>query len=254
MALVNLEYLENEIAVLTLNRPEKANAFSNAMLTDFKEAIQNLKPVRALLIAGSGGRVFSAGADLSERAGLSEDEVWPAVERIRSVCAQVAALKCPTIAVLNGAAFGGGLELALACDFRIAERGVKLGLTETSLGIIPGSFGTVRLTKLVGKSKAMELILLAKRIQAEEALEIGLVNQIAEDALRTSLNWAEQLAKNAPIAVQIAKEVIGGASDLPEKDAFLLEKEGYLKTIPTADRREGLEAFREKREAKFQGR
>ncbi|MGJ8730299.1 enoyl-CoA hydratase-related protein [Listeria aquatica] len=254
MALINLEYLENEVAILTLNRPEKANALSKEMLADLEQTLQTLKPVRALLIIGSGERVFSAGADLSERAGLSEDEVWPAVERIRSVCAQLAALKCPTIAVLKGGAFGGGLELALACDFRIAAPEAKLGLTETSLGIIPGSFGTVRLTKLVGKSKAMELILMAKKVTAETAFEIGLVNQVAEDALHTSLNWAEQLAKNAPIAVQIAKEVIGGASELPEKDAFLLEKEGYLKTIPTADRREGLLAFQEKRRAKFQGR
>ncbi|EUJ25728.1 enoyl-CoA hydratase [Listeria floridensis FSL S10-1187] len=256
MALVEWVSGGDGIAVITINRKEQANALSDAVLEAFHDVLSELEnePLRVMIVTGAGERVFSAGADLKERARLSEEEVWPAVERIRRLAERMANVKVPTIAALNGAAFGGGLELALACDFRIAARDARLGLTETSLGIIPGAFGTARLARLIGTTNAMELVLAARRIDAAEAVRLGIVSKAADDAREEALSLAREIARNAPLAVQIAKEVIGRGRELPLFEAFELEKTGYLKTIKTEDRLEGLTAFREKRTPNFKGR
>ncbi|WP_088839194.1 enoyl-CoA hydratase-related protein [Listeria sp. ILCC792] len=253
MALIQIERPSKHILLFKINRPEAANAFSNELLETFEAALNDLGEARVLIITGSGAKAFSAGADLKERKKLTEDEVWPAVARIRSLVQRVSELEIPTIAAINGVAFGGGLELALACDIRVAHVSAQLGLTETSLGVIPGAFGTVHLTRIVGEAAALEMILSAKRITAEEAKQIGLVTGVSDDALREATQIAEAISNNAPLAVKRAKEVVNAVSgNLTE--AFLAEEKAYKSLIATEDRLEGLRAFSEKRAARFLGR
>ena len=179
---------QNNIAIITLNRPEAANAFSKQMLFELQETLSEIKydpMIRTVIITGSGERVFCAGADLKERSTMTAIEVKQTVSLIRQVINDVEQLPMPVIAALNGVAFGGGLELALACDIRVAAAAAKVGLTETSLAIIPGAGGTQRLPRLIGLGKAKELIYTAKRIDAYEALDIGIVEHVvpAEELL-----------------------------------------------------------------------
>ncbi len=253
MALIQIERLSTHIVLFKMNRPEAANALSNELLKTFDAALNDLGEARVLIITGEGDKVFSAGADLKERQKLTNEEVWPAVARIRHLIKRVSELEIPTIAAINGHAFGGGLELALACDIRVAHKTAKLGLTETSLGIIPGAFGTVNLARLVGEAAALEMILTAKRITADEAKRIGLVTDVSDDALHIAMQIAEAISHNAPLAVKRAKEVLKAVSSNLEL-AFLAEEKAYKSLIETSDRIEGLQAFSEKRAARFLGR
>jgi methylglutaconyl-CoA hydratase len=213
------------------------------------------RALRAVILTGSGERAFCAGADLKERARMSEAEVAGFHRAIRAAFDGFERMSQPVIAALNGAALGGGLELALACDLRVAADGIELGLPEVGLGIIPGAGGTQRLPRLVGVGRAKELILTARRVGAAEALAMGLVAEVvprprlaeAAEAL------AARLARNAPISLRQAKRAIDGGWDLPMAAALDLENHLYQACIPTADRREALAAFAEKRPPVFRG-
>ena len=246
------------IHVIRLNRPNQANALSMGLLKDLQSTLQEIKnneEIRCVIFTGSGDRVFSAGADLKERRELLADQVPMAVSLIKDTINLIDELPQPTITCLNGSAFGGGLELALACDLRIAVSDAKLGLTETTLGIIPGAGGTQRLPRIVGVAKAKELIFTGKRISAEEAKEIGLVNEVVPtgESMKAGLEWAGQIAANGPIAVKAAKKAITRGLDTHLAHGIEIENECYQLTIPTEDRLEGLRAFQEKRKPVYRG-
>jgi methylglutaconyl-CoA hydratase len=256
--LVQYTALENGIAIITLNRPESANALSTALLNELAHLLYDLafrRDVRVVIFTGAGEKVFCAGADLKERAGMNETEVRKTVTLIRETINQIEQLPQPVICALNGSAFGGGLELALACDIRIAADTAQLGLTETSLGIIPGAGGTQRLPRLIGKGKAKELIFTAKRITAKEAEQIGLVEYVVprEQLMEKAMEIAEQIVVNAPIAVMQAKIAINRGLDVDLATGLRIEQMAYDITIPTKDRLEGLQAFKEKRKPVYKG-
>jgi len=246
-------------AWLTLNRPQAANSLSRALVADLRAHLAELsedEKIWVVVIAGAGERVFCAGADLKERRKMSQDEVAATVQSLRDLMDEIAAMPQPVLAAMNGGAFGGGLELALACDLRILNAASSIGLTETSLAIIPGAGGTVRLPRLVGTARAKELILTARRVAADEALQIGLVHETAPaDALLDAAEaFTLRLLANGPLALQAAKAAIDGGMDLPVAEALVHEKACHARTIPTSDRIEALAAFAEKRKPSFQGR
>jgi methylglutaconyl-CoA hydratase len=250
--------LDNGIVMITLNRPEAANALSIEMLQGLRDALLKCKydrSVRCIVITGAGVKAFCAGADLKERAGMDAVQVRKTVSLIRDNINSLESLSQPVIAAVNGVAFGGGTELALACDIRIASETAKLGLTETSLGIIPGAGGTQRLPRLVGKGRAKELIFTARRIDASEALEIGLVEYAVPSAslLDKALEIAGQIVRNGPIAVAQAKFAIDKGYDVDLNTGLSIEQNAYEVTIPTKDRLEGLQAFKEKRTPNYIG-
>ncbi len=246
------------VALITLNRPEAMNACNRELLSGLHEALDALRfdpEVRVLLVTGAGEKAFCAGADLKERAGMTPLEVKRFIVTIRDTFSLIEAMGKPVIAVVNGVALGGGTELALACDIRIAADTAMMGLTETGLGIIPGAGGTQRLPRLVGKGKAKELIFTARRVTAEEALAIGLVEQVVPAAhlMETALQMAERIAENGPIAVEQAKYAINAGMETDLATGLLLESRCYDVIIPTQDRLEGLAAFREKRKPRYRG-
>jgi methylglutaconyl-CoA hydratase len=250
--------LEDGIVLITLNRPHAANAFSLKMLEALQKTIETCKfdsDIRCVVITGAGEKAFCAGADLKERACMDPQTVRKTVSLIRSNVNQLEALPQPVIAAVNGAAFGGGTELALACDIRVASDSAKFGLTETSLGIIPGAGGTQRLPRLIGKGRAKELIFTARRIGAAEAKEIGLVEYVepAETVLEKALDLARQIGRNGPIAVRQAKFAIEKGIETDLFTGLAIEQNAYEITIPTKDRLEGLQAFKEKRTPVYKG-
>ena len=249
---------EEGIGVITLDQPQKANALSIELLEELQHILYSFREnpsVLCIIITGSGDKAFCAGADLKERINMNQTQVGKAVHLIKETITMIDRMPQPTIASINGAAFGGGLELALACDMRIASTQAKMGLTETSLGIIPGAGGTQRLPRLIGISKAKELIFTARKVDAIEALRIGLVNQVAkpEDLETMSLSFARTIAANAPIAVKEAKKAIDRGMETDLEHGLQIEEMCYQITIPTKDRLEGLKAFKEKRKPKYIG-
>jgi methylglutaconyl-CoA hydratase len=246
------------VAALTLNRPESRNALSVAMMRQLREMLQKLRnddSVWLVTLTGAGGKAFCAGADLKERRTMSEDQVPEVLALIRGLMDDIAALPQPSLAILNGHSFGGGCEMALSCDLRILASEALMGLTETSLGIIPGAGGCVRLPRLVGLAKAKELILLAKRLTAAEALQVGLVHEVCPGAEIANLgqSYIDALLRNGPLALRAAKRAMEGSWDLPAADALRFETECYTQIIPTQDRLEALAAFAEKRAPVFKG-
>lgn len=247
-----------EIAVITLNRIEAANALSIALLNSLQQALKELnedQSLRAAIITGAGQKVFCAGADLKERAEMSEDEARQTVELIGTTIQAVADLRIPTIAAINGGAFGGGLELALACDIRIAGSNARFGLTETSLGIIPGAGGTQRLPRIIGVAAAKELIFTARRIAADTAKALQIVSHVfpQENLLKEALNLAEEIARNAPLALKAAKAAINQGIEETIEAGLLTEKKCYETILHSHDRLEGLLAFKEKRKPNYAG-
>lgn len=246
-------------ALLVLDRPDRHNALDRTLVHAIGDAARSVDrdpEVRSVVITGAGGRAFCAGADLRERRGMTEDEVREMLHLYRSEFGAVDRLSKPVIAALDGVAFGGGLELALACDLRVASAKAVLGLTEVSLAIIPGAGGTQRLTRLLGEAKAKELILFARRIEAAEALQLGLVNRLAAEsttALEEALAWAEVFATGAPVALAAALEAIDAAVDLPLTEGLEVELRAYERTLVTADRLEALDAFLAKRKPEYRG-
>jgi enoyl-CoA hydratase/carnithine racemase len=246
------------IATLTLNRPEVMHAINRDLvraLAKHVEAIRLDPGVRVVIVTGSGAKAFCAGADLKERSTLTPQQVEVFLLSLRRVFNAIELLPQPVIAAINGAAFGGGLELALAADIRLAADSAVMGLTETRLAIIPGGGGTQRLPRLIGKGKAKELIFTGKRIGAAEALAIGLVNQACpRDRLADeTLKMAVEIAQAGPVAVRQAKFAIDAGLESDLQTGLSIEAHAYQVCIPTADRLEGLAAFREKRKPVYKG-
>ncbi|WOV88343.1 enoyl-CoA hydratase-related protein [Sporosarcina oncorhynchi] len=258
METVRLEQ-KGHIANVTLNRPDAMNAFNYEMLAELGQVIESIRinpDVRVVVFTGAGDRAFSVGADLKERKTLTEVRVKRNIYKIGEVFTMIENLPQPTIAVLNGYAFGGGMELALACDFRFAVDSAVMGLTETGLAIIPGAGGTQRLPRLIGEAKALELILTARRLDAQTALEYGVVTRVV-----SALNMQEKLDEftasllaNGPIALQQAKFAIKNGMNVDLQTGLAIERKAYEITIPTEDRIEALHAFAEKRKPSFKGK
>jgi methylglutaconyl-CoA hydratase len=213
------------------------------------------RTLRAVVLTGAGDRAFCAGADLKERARMSPDEVHAFHAGLKGALLGIERSPQPFVAALNGVTLGGGLELALACDLRVAADGVEMGLPEVSLGIIPGAGGTARLPRLVGIARAKDLILTARRVGAAEALAIGLVTRVAPPTrLREeALALAEQVARNAPVSLRQAKRAVDGGFHLPLEEALALENRLYQDCLRSKDRDEALRAFAEKRPPVFTG-
>jgi len=250
---------DGDIAWLTLERPEAMNCLSFPLLKRFRLLLEELRDdlsIRCLLINGRGDKAFCTGADLKERRGMDEAMARRHVGQIKALTCDVEALPQPTIAVINGYAFGGGLELALACDLRVVASNATMGLTETSLAIIPGAGGTQRLPRLVGAARAKDLILTARRIDADEAERLGLVDRVAPGGRvrDVALTLARAIAANGPVAVRAAKAAVDGGLSLPLGDALDHETACYERVLGTEDRLEALTAFAEKRKPRFEGR
>ncbi|MCM3476897.1 MULTISPECIES: enoyl-CoA hydratase [Bacillaceae] len=256
---IRFDIYKNWVGVITLTRPEAANAMSIQLLTELSDTLKALhynRDIRVVLIIGEGEKAFCAGADLKERKGMDEHQVKQTVAFIGSTIQQVEDLPQPVIAVLNGVAFGGGLELALACDLRIAGKNAKIGLTETSLGIIPGAGGTQRLPRLIGMGRAKELIYTARRISAAEAYRLGIVEYVYEPEylMEKAYELALEIAKNAPLSLIQAKTAINHGMDADLKTGLKIEALAYNELLRTADRLEGLQAFQEKRKPQYIGK
>ncbi|MEW9051362.1 MAG: enoyl-CoA hydratase-related protein [Neobacillus sp.] len=251
--------VEDHIATVTINRAEALNAFNFETLTELQNQVENIrinKDIRVVIFTGAGDKAFSVGADLKERKTLTDEQVKRNLYKINDVFNTIDQLPQPTIAAINGFAFGGGMELALACDFRIASKEVLMGLTETSLAIIPGAGGTQRLPRLIGQAKALELILTARRLTALEALTYGVVTKCVErsDLMAECLLFASQLLKNGPIALRQAKFAIKNGMNTDLNTGLQIERKAYEITLPTEDRLEALQAFSEKRNPNFKGK
>jgi enoyl-CoA hydratase/carnithine racemase len=244
---------------VTLNRPEVRNALSRAVnlrLQEIATEIENREDVHVVVFTGAGDKAFCAGADLKERRGIDAADARPFVNAISGAINDIGVLRKPTICALNGSAYGGGLELAIACDFRIAVEGIEVGLTETRLGIIPGAGGTQRLPRLIGEARAKEMILLGKRVPIARALEIGLVHQVVPRAgLRAAVEaWVAEIELCAPLSVAAAKSAIERGHAVSLDAGLDIERECYETTLFTEDRDEGLAAFAEGRKPIYKGR
>ncbi|OZI13680.1 enoyl-CoA hydratase [Bacillaceae bacterium SAS-127] len=251
--------VENHIGYVTVNRPEVLNCFNYDTLVDLQnivDAIHNDYEVRVVVFTGADDQAFSAGADLKERKTLNEAQVRRNVKAIRDVFNSIAALPQPTIAAVNGYAYGGGFEWLLSCDFAIAVEGVSMGLTETSWAIIPGAGGTQRLPRRVGEMKAKELILTSKKISAEEAADLGIVLKTVPrfELNNACIKLASSMMKNGPVALKQAKYAITQGMNTDLQTGLAIESKAYELTIPTQDRMEALRAFSERRDPHFTGK
>lgn len=260
-----LKYLDgkdNGIAVLGLNRPGARNSFGKSLVSQLGEALSTVREdskLRVLIIRSLVPKVFCAGADLRERLKMSNDEVPQFVASLGNVMKEVENLPTPVIAAIDGVAVGGGLELALATDIRVAASEAKMGLVETKLAIIPGAGGTQRLPRLIGMAKAKELIFTSRIVDGEEAEEMGLVNQAVRQnkegdaAYQAALSIAREILPNGPIGVKVAKVAISKGVEVPIEDGLEIEKQCYGKIVNTQDRIEGLSAFVAKRVPVYRG-
>ena len=250
---------EEGILTLTLNRPEVMNSLNFELLhrlRDQVDQVRHRRDVRVIVITGSGEKAFCSGADLKERAGLPPEKVKEFIFTIRNLFTAIEQLGMPVIAAVNGIALGGGTELALACDIRIAATAATLGLTETRLAIIPGAGGTQRLPRLIGRGKAKELIFTGRRVESAEALQIGLVNRVVppEALIDECRRMAAMICETGPIAIEQAKYAINHGLETDIATGLAIESNAYWVCIPTEDRLEGLAAFKEKRKPVYKGK
>lgn len=251
--------VRGSLGVITIDRADRRNALSRETLLAFGKVGRELiadPAIRAIIITGAGDKAFCAGADLKERQGMGLEEVRAQVGLYRSELGVLDKSPKPVIAAINGVAFGGGLELALICDLRVAAGHAVLALPETSLGIIPGAGGTQRLPRVVGEARAKEMILLGRRLTAEEALGWGLVNRVTPagvSVLDDAVAWAEAIAHGAPIAQAAALHAIDASFELSLEHGLAIERVAYDETLRSEDRNEALRAFAEKRKPNFTG-
>ena len=253
--------LRDRVAVVHLNRPEKLNALTREMMERLAELFSYIKrqtpeQCRAVILTGAGESAFSAGTDISELAPLDKEGALLAAERGQEVCNRIENCGVPVIAAINGAALGGGLELALACHLRIASVNARFGLPEVKLGVIPAYGGTQRLARIMGTGRAFEMILTGESISAEEARQMGLVNRVVEPerVLAEALSLAEEIAQLAPLAIRACLEAVTRGLDLPLEEGLKLERELFSQLFATEDMREGTLAFLEKRAPAFKGK
>ena len=250
---------KNKAVILTMNRPKVMNCLNFDLLYAIRDKIDELQyrnDIRTVIITGAGKKSFCAGADLKERVTLTPDEVKKFIITIRNLLTSIQNLPIPVISAVNGVALGGGTEVALASDIRIACETASMGLTEARLAIIPGGGGTQRLPRIIGVAKAKELIFTGKRVDAKEALDIGLVNKVTtpETLLDECMKMADMIAQTGPIAVEMAKYAIDKGIETDLATGLAIESNAYRVTIPTQDRIEGLTAFKEKRKPRYKGR
>ena len=246
------------IGYLTLNRPEVFNAINQELIDEFKcalEIINNEEDIRVLILTGA-GKGFQAGADIKELSTMNPMAILRWNEGVLRNNAMIEKLRQPVIAAINGLAMGGGFELALSCSIRIAVEGAKLALPEVKLGIIPGTGGTQRLPRLIGKGRAYELLLTGKTISAEVAFDWGIVNKIVPkgEAVKAAEQMAREIIANGPIAVELCKDAVEIGMDLPLEQAIQYSQKNCVTCFCTEDMREGISAFLEKRKANFKGK
>lgn len=251
----------NKIAILTLNRPASLNAMDSLTMDEVCDAVRSFKndpEALALVITGAGDRAFAAGADINEMNGLSGgNEMMQYLQRGQGMVNLIENIGKPTIAAINGYALGGGCELALCCTFRMASQSARIGLPEIKLGSIPGMGGTQRLPRIVGKQKAIEMMLTARWIDADEALRVGLVRSVHPDKetlLAAAEEFAQTLAEKAPIAVRYTLEAVNRGMEMPLAEALVFETSLVSLLFESEDMKEGIKAFREKRPAEFKGK
>jgi enoyl-CoA hydratase len=243
-----------EFAVITLNRPEALNALSSSLISDLGRALDDVarSDARALLVTGAGGKAFCAGADIKELTGRSLTEQKRGAELGQHTFAKLDRLPMPSVAVINGYAFGGGLELALACTLRIATHNAKMGLPEIKLGLIPGYGGTQRLPRAVGEARAMEMILSGRTIEAEEALRIGLVQRLIDgDPLGAAIGYAREFCRHSLPVLGFARDAVSRALGTPLSEGLKIETDLSTLAFQTSDAAEGMAAFIEKRKPEF---
>ncbi len=251
--------IDEQVCTITLDRPEAMNALDGEMIDYLWHAFRAMRhdhSVRAVVVRGAGDRAFCAGADLEERQSMTREETLERIDDYRGCFGAIASLPKPVVCAIDGYAFGGGLELALACDLRVVDAETKVGLTETSLGIIPGAGGTQRLPRVVGAAKAKELIFSAAQISGTEAERIGLASYAVSSGkvVERAHELAAATTSSAPIAVGQAKRAIEAGMQTDLQTGLEIEAQAYRGTLSTEDREEGLAAFREDREPKFEGR
>ncbi|MEM3577287.1 MAG: enoyl-CoA hydratase-related protein [Candidatus Bathyarchaeia archaeon] len=247
------------VATITLNRPEALNAFSKEVVEEVLNALEDAKAdenVRVVILTGAGEKAFSAGADIKAMKGMNALKARELSLMGEKLCLALENLEKPVIAAMNGYALGGGLEVAMACDIRIASENARMGQTEINIGLIPGWGGTQRLTRLVGATKAKELIFTGKMIDAKTAEQIGLVNMVVpQNNFREAVRqFALELAQKAPVALKVAKALINKGAEASLDVALALEREGFGVVASTEDLQEGVSAFTEKRKPVFKGR
>jgi len=247
------------VAVLTVNRADKLNALNHALLEELDEALDEIagdQAIRALVITGAGSKAFVAGADIGELAAIESQEMGRDFSRFgQSVFTKIERLTIPVIMAINGYALGGGCELALCGDIRLASETAQFGQPEVNLGVIPGYGGTQRLARLIGRDRAKGLIFTGERVGAEDALQMGLVDRIvpATALMDEAFNLALTLAAKAPRAIALAKVAINDGVNMPLDEALEMEAELFGQSADTADRREGTAAFLEKRQPRWGG-
>jgi enoyl-CoA hydratase len=247
----------DRIATVTVNRPDKLNALNNRVIAELGEMIDSLRADRDVggIIVTGAGRAFVAGADISELEQVAGDSAEALAKRGQSVFSRFETSPKPTVAAVNGFALGGGCELAMACHVRIASENAKFGQPEVKLGLIPGYGGTQRLPRLVGKGRALQLLLTGEMIDAQEALRIGLVNRVVagEELLSTATTMMRAMLANAPLALAACVDAVNNGADFSLDAALALEASSFGELGSTEDKREGTRAFLEKRAAKFTG-
>ncbi|XP_065346405.1 methylglutaconyl-CoA hydratase, mitochondrial [Cloeon dipterum] len=257
-----LQDKHNGIAVLGMNRPEAKNAFGKAFVQQFTDAVKIVKhdqSIRILIVRSLVPGVFCAGADLKERATMTDREVVEFVNRLRKLTTSVEKLPMPTIAAVDGAALGGGLELALGCDLRVVASNAKLGLVESRLAIIPGAGGTQRLPRIVGGPLAKELLFTGRIFDGKKAREYGIANHAPEQndakdaAFLRAMQLAEEILPSGPIALNLIKTAVDAGLQTSIDQGYKIEEQCYAHVVPTRDRIEGLLAFKEKRAPRFTG-
>ena len=249
---------EGPIVMATLNRPDKLNALNKEVFDELKSLVDLMevdKTARALILTGAGDKAFCVGADLKERQGMNEKAILSRFDFVHTLYQRIEKLPFPVIAAIGGVALGGGLELALAADLRVASDNAVLGLPEVDLAIIPGNGGTQRLARAVGVPRAMEMVLLARRISAQEALDYGLVQALVAPgyAVSHAKQWALKMQEAGPLALRQAKIALRQGIEMPLSKALAFETECYRPLIPSKDRTEGMKAFLEKRKPQYTG-
>lgn len=257
---IAVERVEPHIALLWLDRPQRANAMNTQMGLELRELFMELyvdqADLRCLVVTGRGGKVFCAGGDLKDRDGMT-DAQWQHQHAIfEQMVRHMRDCPVPIIGAVNGAAYGGGCEFALSCDFLYAADNARFALTETTLGIMPGACGTINLPHAVGERRAREIIYTGRPFSAAEAAAWGLVNQVcaADALLDETLATARRIAANAPISIRQAKKSMAVSTQVDRNTGYMFELEAYNRMVSTDDRLEGVRAFNEKRPPRFRGR
>ncbi len=256
---IRFEIDEKGIALLTVSRPEKLNALNSETVIELQDAVARARresEVRALIVTGAGEKAFVAGADINQLALLTPIEAQAYAERGQRVFREIEMLAKPTLAAINGFALGGGLELAMSCAVRVAAENARLGQPEVKLGILPGYGGTQRLPRLVGRGRALEMLLSGEPVTAAEAHRIGLVNYVVPQAelLKFSRQWLAKVLANAPLAVGLTMQAVDVGLEAGLEQGLRFEAAAFGLTTATEDKREGTRAFLEKRAAAFAGK